>query len=82
MNIEELRPYCLSLPDTTEKIPFEAFSYNHESLLAFYARKHIFCMVDIDANDECTVKYTAQGATGKCKTFYPFVAAVFFALTI
>lgn len=45
MNIEELRDFCLSLPDTEEKMPFEAFFRNHESLLAFYVGGHI----DIDA---------------------------------
>lgn len=34
MNIEELRDYCLSLPDTAEKMPFEVFFHNYESLLA------------------------------------------------
>lgn len=57
MNIEQLRDFCLSLPDTEEKMPFEAFFRNHESLLAFYVGGHIFCMADIDAiPGECTVK--------------------------
>lgn len=56
MNIEDLRKYCLALPEVTEKMPFEAFFHNHESLLAFYAGKHIFCMADIETNDECTIK--------------------------
>lgn len=60
MNIEDLREYCLTLPDVTEKMPFEAFFHNHESLLAFYAGKHIFCLTDIEANDECTVKCSPE----------------------
>lgn len=44
MNIEELRDYCLSLPDTTEKMPFQGFFHNHESLLTFNVGNHIFRM--------------------------------------
>ena len=33
--MEELCDYCLSLPEATEKMPFEGFFHNHESLLTF-----------------------------------------------
>lgn len=61
MNIEELRDYCLSLPDTTEKMPFEGFFHNHESLLTFNVDNHIFCMADIHSSPvECTIKVAAD----------------------
>lgn len=57
MNIEELRDYCLGLPDTEEKMPFEGFFRNHESLLTFNVGGHIYCMADIDSKPlQCTVK--------------------------
>ena len=35
MNIEELRQYCLSLPESVEKLPFERFFRGRHSILAF-----------------------------------------------
>ncbi len=55
MNVEELRDYCLSLSDTTEKMPFQAFKAA-KSILAFYINGHIYCYFDIDRFDECTIK--------------------------
>ncbi len=55
MNIEEFREYCLSLPETTEKMPFQSFQAA-KSMLAFYINGHIFCYFDIDKFDECTIK--------------------------
>lgn len=57
MNIDQLRDYCMSLPDTVEKMPFEGFFHNHESLLTFNIDGHIFCMADINSKPvECTIK--------------------------
>ena len=56
MNIEELRQYCLSLPGSSEKLPFERFFRGTHSILAFYVGGHIFCFIDIDNPDMCTVK--------------------------
>ena len=61
MNIEELRDYCLSLPDVTEKMSFQGFFHNHESLLTFNVGNHSFCMVDINSSlVECTIKVAAD----------------------
>lgn len=57
MNIEELRTFCLSLPGTEEKMPFEGFFHNNESLLTFNVGGHIFWMADINSKQvECTIK--------------------------
>lgn len=64
MNIEDLRNYCLSLDGVTERMPFEVFFRNRETLLAFYGPKnHIFCLIDIDKNDVCTVRNTPEKIT-------------------
>lgn len=55
MNIEEFREFCLSLPDSSEKMPFQAFRAA-QSILAFYVGGKIFCFFDIDKFDVCTVK--------------------------
>lgn len=55
MNIEDFREFCLSLPDSCEKMPFQAFRAA-QSILAFYVRGKIFCFFDIDKFDACTLK--------------------------
>lgn len=55
MNIEEFREYCLSLPGSSEKMPFQAFRAA-QSILAFYVSGKIFCFFDIDTFDACTIK--------------------------
>lgn len=55
MNIEECREYCLSLPESSEKMPFQAFCAA-KSVLAFYVGGKIFCFFDIDTFDACTIK--------------------------
>lgn len=55
MDVEEFRDFCLSLPDSTEKMPFQAFPAAR-SVLAFYIGGRIFCFFDIDRFDACTVK--------------------------
>ena len=42
MNIEEVREYCLSLPQVTEDFPFD------ETTLAFRIEQKIFAMVDLE----------------------------------
>lgn len=42
MNIEDIRNYCLSLPQTTEDFPFD------ETTLAFRIEGKIFAMVDLE----------------------------------
>lgn len=48
MNIEELRDFCLSLGDVSEKTPFGNFARRYESILVFYVAGHMFCFVDMD----------------------------------
>lgn len=49
MNIEKFREYCLSLgDDVKEKTPFGKFARKYESILVFYVRGHMFCLIDID----------------------------------
>lgn len=55
MNIEEFREFCLSLPGSSEKMPFQAFRAA-QSILAFYVGGKIFCFFDIDKFDICTIK--------------------------
>lgn len=55
MNIEEFREFCLSLPGSSEKMPFQAFRAA-QSVLVFYVGGRIFCFLDIDRFDACTVK--------------------------
>lgn len=43
MNLEELRLYCLSLPDVTEDFPFD------ESVLVFRVGGKIFALTNIDS---------------------------------
>jgi len=55
MNVEEFREFCLSLPGSSEKMPFQAFRAA-QSILAFYVGGRIFCFFDIDKFDACTIK--------------------------
>ena len=45
MNIESVRDYCLSLPETTEDFPFD------ETTLAFRVMGKIFAMVDLEKTE-------------------------------
>lgn len=55
MNIEEFREFCLSLPGSSEKMPFQAFRAA-QSVLAFYVGGKIFCFFNINTFDTCTIK--------------------------
>lgn len=56
MNIEELRDYCLSLPDVTEATPFEKFLRGRYTILVFYVGGHMFCYFNIDDFRFITIK--------------------------
>jgi predicted DNA-binding protein (MmcQ/YjbR family) len=56
MDIEALRTFCLSFPDTHEGMPFAGFFKNSRAILVFYVGKKMFCFFDIDAFDYCTLK--------------------------
>lgn len=56
MNVEELRDFCLSFPDTSEGMPFEGFFKNARSILVFYVGKKMFCLFDLNKFDRCTIK--------------------------
>jgi len=56
MNIEQLREYCLSLPDVTEGTPFEKFSRGKFTILVFSIGGHMFCYFNIDDFTSITVK--------------------------
>lgn len=60
MNIEELRDYCLSLGEVTEKTPFGKFARKYESILVFYVLDHMFCFIDMDDFTSITVKSTPE----------------------
>lgn len=56
MDIETFRDYCLALPGSHEKMPFEKFFRGRHAILAFYVGHRIFCFTDIDRFEACTVK--------------------------
>lgn len=60
MNIEDLRDFCLSLGDVTEKTPFGKFARRFDSVLAFYVCGHIFCMTDLNDFSTVTLKSTLE----------------------
>lgn len=56
MNIESVREYCLSLPQTTEDFPFD------ESTLAFRIEGKIFAMVDLENTEWFVLKCNPERA--------------------
>ena len=56
MNIESFREYCLSLPETTEDMPFG------ETVLVFRLKGKIFGCVGLDKPDLVTLKCDPQRA--------------------
>ena len=50
MNIEEVRDYCLSLPQVTEDFPFD------ETTLVFRIERKIFAMVDLENTEWFVLK--------------------------
>lgn len=73
MDIEEFREFCLSLPDSSEKMPFQAFRAA-QSILAFYVGGRIFCFFDIERFDACTIKCAPEWI-GELKARYMAVGA-------
>lgn len=73
MDIETFREFCLSLPDSSEKMPFQAFR-SAQSILAFYVGGKIFCFFDIDKFDVCTLK-CAPDMIDELKACYDAVGA-------
>lgn len=60
MDIESFREYCLSLPGSSEKMPFEKSFRGKHSFLAFYVNGHMFCFFDIDRFDQCNLRCTSD----------------------
>lgn len=58
MNIETVREYCLSLPESTEYLPFD------ETTLAFRVMDKIFAMVDLEHTEwfvlKCDPEYAIE----------------------
>lgn len=58
MNVETLRDYCLSLPETNEYFPFD------ESTLAFRVLGKIFAMIDLENTEwfvlKCNPEYAIE----------------------
>jgi predicted DNA-binding protein (MmcQ/YjbR family) len=50
MDLDTLRDYCLSLPETEEKTPFD------EETLVFYVAGKIFCLTNINRFESINVK--------------------------
>jgi len=57
MNIEKLRTYCLSLPATSEDMPFD------ESALVFRVGKKIFALTDLEGPFYVNLKCDPERAT-------------------
>lgn len=60
MDIEKFRAFCLSLPETDEGMPFQGFFRNSRSILVFYVHGKMFCLLDIDNFESCTIKYPSD----------------------
>lgn len=50
MNIEALRDFCLSLPGTEEKMPFD------NRTLVFTVRNKMFCLTDVEDYEMINIK--------------------------
>ncbi len=58
MTLEQLRNLCLSLPGTSEYLPFD------ENTLAFRVGSKIFALVDIDLAESVNLKCEPERAVG------------------
>lgn len=72
MNIEELRDYCLSMPDVSEATPFEKFSKGKFTILVFYVSGHMFCYFNVDDFTSITIKCQPE-KTAELKEHYAAV---------
>ena len=57
MNIEIIREYCLSLPETTESFPFD------EVTLVFKVANKIYALVNLDGEPSINLKCNPEKAT-------------------
>lgn len=71
MNVEELRDYCLSLGDVSEKLPFSKF-HGGENILVFYTAGHMFAYFDINDLSSVTLKCQPDRIP-VLKEQYPFI---------
>lgn len=62
MNVEDFRTYCLSLPGSVEKLPFERFFRGRRTFLAFYAAGRMYCFFDLDRFDFVSLRCPAGQA--------------------
>lgn len=60
MDIESFRNYCLSLPGSSEKMPFEKFFRGKHSFLVFHVNGRMFCFFDIDKFDRCNIRCSPE----------------------
>lgn len=66
MDIEQLREYCLSLPDVTESFPFD------ETTLVFKVRGKMFLLTDLEGQFSMNVKCDPEKAV-ELREHYPCV---------
>lgn len=66
MNIEELREYCLSMPATSEDLPFD------ETSLVFKVGKKMFLLTELDEDFWINVKCDPEKAV-ELREMYPAV---------
>ncbi len=66
MDIEQLREYCLSLPEVTESFPFD------ETTLVFKARGKMFLLTDLEGQFSMNVKCDPEKAV-ELREHYPCV---------
>lgn len=69
MDIETFRTFCLSLPGSSEKMPFARFSPGAASILVFYVGGKMFCLCDIDRFDACVVKGRAEEVAARHENY-------------
>lgn len=56
MYIDEIREFCLQLPYTSEKLPFD------DKTLVFYISNKMFCLTDIEEANSINVKCDPEKA--------------------
>ena len=66
MNIEDYRSFCLSLPGTEEKFPFD------EETLVFFVKGKMYSLVNVDTFDFINLKCDPERAI-ELREMYDFV---------
>ncbi len=69
MDLIELREFCLSLPETEEKLPFD------QNTLVFYVKGKIFCLTDMENFEFINVKCDPEKAIHLRDTYQEITAA-------